>query len=144
MGGANVIIDKKNYQSSERGGAGVKFLAVLVVLVLFANAGYNYIPIAYEAANLRQEMDTAVVKGLAASGQMKPLEVVRASIEKAIRENNVPPDAFVEIKPAGSVVQAHVVYTKQVQMLPFGLYKYRYDFNYRATPSGYLMKDGKN
>ncbi|MBK9155958.1 MAG: hypothetical protein IPM25_17400 [Chloracidobacterium sp.] len=144
MGDANVIETEKKYLSSERGGAGVKFLAVLVVLVLIANAGYNYIPIAYEAANLRQEMDTAVVKGLAASGQMKPLEVVRASVERAVRENNVPADAYIEIKPAGSVVQAHVIYTKQVQMLPFGLYKYRYDFNYLATPTGYLLKDGKN
>lgn len=128
---------------SERGSAGIKFLAIAVVLVLIANAGYNYIPIAYEGANLRQEMDTAVVKGLAASGQMKPLEVVRASIEKAVRENNVPPDAFVEIKPAGSVVQAQIIYSKQIPMLPFGIYKYRYDFNYLATPSGYLLKDGK-
>jgi len=139
-----VTVNQKKYISSERGGAGIKFLVILVILVLAANAGYNYIPIAYEGANLRQEMDTAVVKGLAASGQMKPMEVVRASIERAVRENNVPPDAYIEIKPAGTVVQAHVIYTKQVQMLPFGLYKYRYDFNYLATPTGYLLKDGKN
>ncbi len=130
-------------QSSERGSAGVKLLVTALLLVLLANAGYNYIPVAYEGANLRQEMDTAVVKGLAASGQMKPLEVVRASVERAVRENNVPHDAFVEIKPAGTVVQAHVVYTKDVPMLPFGLYKYKYNFNYLATPTGYLLKDGK-
>ena len=136
----------KNFErdrSSERGSAGVKFLVIALVLVLCANAGYNYIPIAYEGANLRQEMDTAVVKGLAASGQLKPLEVVRASVEKAVRENNVPADAWVEIKPAGGVVQAHVVYTKKVAMLPFGIYNYSYDFNYLATPTGYLLKDGK-
>ncbi len=132
-----------NDRSSERGSAAVKFLAIVVFLVLVANAGYNYIPIAYEGANLRQEMDTAVVKGLAASGQMKPLEVVRASIERAVRDNNVPANAFVEIKPAGTVVQAHVVYTKEIPMLPFGMYKYRYDFNYLATPSGYLLKESK-
>ena len=130
-------------RSSERGSAAVKFLGVALVIVLFANAGYNYIPVAYEGATLREAMDTAVVKGLAASGQMKPLDVVKASIEKAIRENNVPPDAIVEIKPAGTVVQAHIVYSKQVSMLPFGMYKYKYDFNYLATPSGYLLKDGK-
>ena len=53
---------------------------VLVVLVLIANAGYNYIPVAYAGANFKQEMDTAVVKGLAASGQMKPLDMVKSSI----------------------------------------------------------------
>jgi len=125
--------------SSERGGAGVKFLMIALVLVLCANAGYNYIPVAYEGANLRQEMDTAVIKGLAASGRMVPVDVVKASVAKAVRENNVPSDAFVEIKPAGAAVQAHVVYTKNVPMLPFGIYNY----NYLATPSGYLLKDGK-
>jgi hypothetical protein len=130
-------------RSSERGGAGVKFLLVALALVLCANAGFNYIPVAYEGANLRQEMDTAVVKGLAAAGLMKPMDVVRASITKAVRENNVPPDAFVEIKQTGSAVQAHVMYTKKVPIVPFGIYNYKYDFNYLATPSGYLIKDGK-
>ncbi len=132
-----------NDRAAERGGAGVKFLLVGLVIVLFAHAGYNYIPVAYEGANLRQEMDTAVVKGLAASGQMKPLEVVKASIERAVRENNVPSDAIVEIKPAGTVIQAHITYTKNVPMLPFGIYKYKYAFDYVAAPTGYLLKDGK-
>jgi hypothetical protein len=130
-------------RSSERGSAAVKFLAVALVIVLCANAGYNYIPIAYEGATLREAMDTAVVKGLAAAGRMKPLDVVKASVEKAVRENNVPADAFIEIKPTGNVVQAHITYTKQVSMLPFGIYKYKYNFNYLATPSGYILKDGK-
>lgn len=135
--------NSERVRRSERGSAGAKFLLIAVVLVLCAHAGYNYIPIAYEGANLRQEMDTAVVKGLATSGRLNPVEVVKASVEKAIRENNVPADAVVEIKPAGAAIQAHVIYSKQVPMLPFGLYKYRYDFNYVATPSGYLLKDGK-
>ncbi len=131
---------KKN-RMSERGGAGVKFLAVGLVLVLLAHAGYNYIPVAYEGANLRQEMDTAVVKGLAASGQLKPMDVVKASVERAISQNNVPSDRFVDIKPAGNVIQAQVVYSKQVAMLPFGIYKYKYNFNYVAVPKGYLLKE---
>ena len=126
---------------SERGGAGVKFLLIGLALVLAANAGFNYIPIAYEGASLRQEMDTAVVKGLAASGQLKPMDVVKASVQKAIHDYNVPSDALVEIKPAGTVIQAHVAYSKLVSMLPFGIYKYKYDFNYVATPTGYLLKE---
>lgn len=131
-------------RNSERGGAAVKFVAIAVVLVLCANAGYNYIPIAYEGANLRQEMDTAVVRGMAASGRMKPMDVVKASVEKAMRENNTPSDAVVSIEPAQGVVHAHVSYTKQVSLLPFGLYKYNYNFNYYATPSGYILRDGKS
>ena len=133
---------KKLYleRPSERGGAAVKFLIVGAVLVLIANAGFNYVPIAYEGASFRQEMDTAVVKGLAAPGQLKPVDVVKAHIQKAARDYEVPNDAVVEIKPAGNVVQAHVVYSKEVNMLPFGLYRYNYEFNHTASPVGYLTK----
>ena len=129
-----------NERADERGSAGVKFLAIFVVLFLVAHAGFQYVPVAYAGANFRQEMDTAVVKGLATSGSMRPLEVVAASIQRAMAENDVPPDAVVEIKPEGAVVRAHVMYARDVNMLPFGIYKYRYEFNHIATPQGYLLK----
>lgn len=130
--------DRRN---GEHGGAGVKFMLVLLVLAVGANAGINYIPVAYQGASFRQEMDTAVVKGLAASGAMKPADVVTAAVKKAARDHEIPPEAVIEIKPAGNVIQAHVMYSRQVPLLPFGLYKYNYDFNYVASPTGYLLKD---
>jgi hypothetical protein len=129
--------------SGEHGGAAVKFLCIAMVIVLAANAGYNYIPVAYNGASFKQEMDTAVVKGLAASGQMKPMDIVTASVKKAAFEYSVPADAFVEIKQENGVVRAHVAYTKQVPILPFGIYNYAYQFNHRATPTGYLLKDDR-
>lgn len=129
-----------NVRTSERGSATIKFAVVLLGLILLGNAGYQYIPVAYRGANFKQEMDTAVVKGLAASGQMKPLDVVKASIMRAATDNAIPADALVEIKPQNGVIQAHVVYTQKVSMLPFGFYNYSYDFNYLARPTGYLLK----
>ena len=128
-------------RSSERGGAAVKALLIALVLVLIANAGYNYVPVAYAGASFRQEMDTAVVKGLAAPGQLKPADVVKAHIQRAARDYEVPSDAVVEIKPAGNMIQAHVAYSKEVDMLPFGLYRYNYQFNHTAQPVGYLTKE---
>lgn len=127
-------------RSSERGGAAVKFLLIFLGLALVANAGINYIPVAYEAASFKQEMDTAVVKGLGASGSMKPLEVVTATIKRGAHDYNVPADAIIDIKPVNGVVEAHVVYTRNVSMLPFGLYNYKYNFNHHARPVGYLLK----
>ena len=134
---------KKLYleRSSERGGAAVKALLIGLVLVLIANAGYNYVPVAYAGASFRQEMDTAVVKGLAAPGQLKPADVVKAHIQKAARDYELPSDAVMEIKPAGNMIQAHVSYSKEVNMLPFGLYRYNYQFNHTAQPVGYLTKE---
>ena len=133
---------KKSYleRPSERGSAAAKFLIIAVVLVLAANAGYNYVPIAYAGASFQQEMDTAVVKGLGTPGTMKPADVVKAHIQRAAQDYNVPADAVIEIKPSGNMIQAHVAYTKPVDMLPFGLYKYNYQFNHVATPVGYLTK----
>lgn len=128
---------------SERGSAAIKFLSIALVLALVGNAGINYIPVAYEGASLKQEMDTAVVKGLATGPRMNPVDVVKASLQKAIYDNNVPADAFVEVKQTPGAVQAHVSYTKQVSMLPFGIYNYKYNFNYVAVPTGYLLKESK-
>jgi hypothetical protein len=127
-------------RNSERGGAAVKFLLVFIVLLLAANAGFNYVPVAYNGASFRQEMDTAVVKALGASGRLKPMEVVQASVQKAVLDHNIPEDAFVEIKPVNGVVEAHVAFTQKVNMLPFGLYRYDYNFDYVARPQGYLLK----
>ena len=130
----------ENDRKFERGGAGVKFLIIALILIVIANAAINYIPVAYDGASFRQEMDTAVVKGLAASGNMKPLDIVTGSVRRAATDYNVPVDAIVEIKPVGGVVQAHVIYSKQVSMLPFGIYKYTYNFDYVARPVGFLLK----
>jgi hypothetical protein len=130
-----------NERNSERGSAAIKFTIVFLAIVMLAHAGWNYIPVAYQGASFRQEMDTAVVKGLAVSGRINPLDTVTASIRRASADNNVPPDAFVEIKPVNGVVQAHVSYTREINMLPFGMYKYAYNFDHVARPSGYLMKE---
>jgi hypothetical protein len=131
----------KQYLANERGSAAAKFLILLVLIVLLANAGYNYVPVAYNGAAFRQEMDTAVVKGLAASGQMKPVDIVTAHVKKAARDYDVPSDALIEVKPGQGYVAAHASYRQPVNILPFGMYKYNYQFDYTATPTGYLLKD---
>ena len=127
-------------RSSEKGSAAVKFLLIFIVLAAVANAGMNYVPVAYQGASFKQEMDTAVVKALGSSGRIKPLEVVQASIKKASVDYDIPADAFVEIKPVNGVIEAHVAYTRPVRMLPFGMYTYTYNFDHHAKPVGYLLK----
>ena len=131
---------ERNHSSSAE--ARVKFLALPCPRPLRPR-GYNYIPVP-RGSEPCQEMDTAVVKGLATSGKLKPTEVVKASIERAIADNNVPSDAYVDIKQDGASIQAHIIYSKKIPMLPFGIYKYSYNFDYVATPVGYLTKDGKS
>lgn len=128
------------HRESERGSAGVKFVIILAAIILFANAGLNYVPVAYNAESLKTEMSTAVLQGLAISGKLNPVDNVKARIAKAIVQNDIPADAVVDVKQAGNALTAHVTYTKEVNILPFGMYKYTYKFDHTATPTGFLMK----
>ena len=134
----NTIVKNR---ATERGSAGVKFLMVFVVLILFAHAGYNYVPVAYAGENFKQEMHTAVVNGLALPGRMSPVDVVRAKVEKAATDNNLPKDTLIEVKQVGSVLQAHAQYSQKVAILPFGIYTYTYNFDHTAVPTGFLLKE---
>jgi hypothetical protein len=109
---------------------------------LIAHAAYNYIPVAYESENFKQEMQTAVIQAVAMPGStMTPADAVKIRLRRAAINNNVPTDALIEVKPMNNVIRAHVSYVKPVNILPFGLYKYNYQFDNTATPTGFLFKD---
>jgi len=127
--------------NSEEGGASVKLLPVLLVLILIGNAGINYIPVAYEGQSFKQDMQTAVVQGMAVPPGITPVDMVKGKLQKAIASNNIPPDVVVQVKPASNSVIARVSYSKKVAILPFGMYTYNYKFDHTATPTGFLLKD---
>lgn len=132
-----------NDRRAERGSAGVKFLIVAVIIVLIANAGINYVPVAYDAESMKTEMQTAILQGLAMPGKMDPVANVKGRIQQAASVNNVPQDAMIDVKMQGSILTAHVAYSKQVSLLPFGFYKYNYQFDHTATPTGFLLKNAQ-
>jgi hypothetical protein len=127
-------------RDSERGSAGVKLVAILGVLILVAHAGFNYVPVAYNASALKSDMDTAVLQGMALPGKINPVDNVKERIQKAIVVNNVPKDATLEVKQVGNGINARVTFAQDVNILPFGMYRYHYAFDYTATPTGFLMK----
>ena len=126
-------------RESERGSAGTKFVITMVIILLVANAGYNYVPIAYEAESVKTEMQTAVLQGLATPGKLSPVENVKTRILRAFTLNHVPENALLDVKQNGPSVTARVAYTKEVGLLPFGIYNYVYVFDHTATPSGFLL-----
>jgi len=131
-----------NTRGSEHGGAGVKFLLVVVVLFLIANGCYQWIPVAYAGESFKQEMQAAVLQAATippSSGT--PTDVTKKRIQKIAFANSIPTDAFIEVKMINSNIQARVSYVKPVAILPFGLYTYNYEFDYTATPAGFLTKD---
>jgi hypothetical protein len=132
------------YRVNERGSAGVKFLIVIVFIAIVANAGYNYIPVAYQGQAMKSDMETAVLQGMAVPGSVNPVKNVKERITKAMEANQVPQDALVDVRQVGPGVNAHVSYTQPISILPFGIYKYNYVFDHTATPSGFLLKQAAN
>jgi hypothetical protein len=132
---------KMKSRNSEKGSASAKLIITLTILFLFAHAGYNYVPVAYEGQNFKQDMQTAVVQGMAPPLGVTQTDMVKGRLQKAMVSNHIPSDAVVVVKPANSTMTAQVAYTKQVSILPFGLYNYNYQFNHTATPTGFLLKD---
>lgn len=128
-------------RESERGSAGVKFVCILAVILLIAHAGYNYVPVAYSAEAVKTDMNTAILQGMALPGKMNVVDNVKVRIQNSFVQNDVPPDAILEVKQSGGgSLTARVAYVKQVDILPFGLYKYAYTFDHTVTPTGFLLK----
>ena len=128
------------FRGDERGSTNAKLLITIVIIFLMGNAGYNYVPAAYNAENIKSEMQTAVLQGLALPGKMNPVDNVRARIDRALKQNDAPADAVVEVKMSGNSLTARVAYVNKVNILPFGIYRYDYVFDHTATPSGFLLK----
>jgi len=126
---------------AERGGAGVKFLIVAVLLFLIGHAGCNYIPVAYQGESYKQEMQTAVLQGTALPTSGNPIGVVKQRLQKIARESDLPPDTVIDVKQVNNVISAHVRYSKHIDILPFGIYSKQYLFDQTVTPSGFLLKD---
>jgi hypothetical protein len=131
----------KSYRQNERGSARIKFFSVLLFIFLMGNAAFNYIPVAYQGENFKQEMQTAIVQGVSLPGKnVTAADTVKAKLIRAARDNNLP-HALIDVKQPNNVVTAHVSYTTKVSILPFGIYNYQYEFDHTATPTGFLLKN---
>lgn len=131
---------KKEYSVNESGSAGLKLIIALVVLFLIGHAGYSAIPVLYQAADIRSEIHTAVVQGSALPGTAgNPVDVTKLRLKNYLMKNGMS-EAVVDVKSEGGMMKGTVKYTKQIDVLPFGLYKYQYVFDHTDSPTGFLMK----
>jgi hypothetical protein len=127
-------------RKNERGSASTKLIIVGVVLFLIGHAGYKYVPVAYGAESLKQDMHSAVMQATAMPLQSKPAEYAKTQIAKSGLQNGMPEGTPIDIKITGSVVSAHVKYSHKVALLPFGLGNYTFEFDQNVSPGGLMEK----
>ncbi len=129
-------------RNSEQGSAGLKLLIALVIVYCVGHAGYRYIPVAYAGEDYKQKMNELVTQAYAMpNSPLNSPENVKTKLRAYGNDNGIPPEAFIKVEKAESgVMRAEVKFVKQVELLPFGLYKHNYAFDHIATPNGFLTK----
>lgn len=129
-------------RSREHGGAGVKFLLIVLVLFLIGHAGYVYIPAAYQAEDYKQRMNELVTNAFAMpNAPASNPETVKQRLRSYGNDYGIPSDALIKVdKMDNGGLKAQVKFSKEIELLPFHLYKYNYEFEHIATPNGFLTK----
>lgn len=107
----------------ERGESRLKFLIVIAVIAAIAYAGYQFIPIAYQAYQFKDYMQQNVDKA-AAMGQS--VDWVETQLKAGSKEYDVPPNAEVTALQRDGRMEARVRFTRPVNLI---VYTYQYEFD---------------
>jgi len=120
--------------TNERGSARLKFVIVMAILIAVAYAGYQYVPVAYQAYLFKDLMQQRVD---AASALGHPPAWVKDQLVKSAPEYNVPDDVEIETTRQGDRVEVRVHFTRPIE---FPGYVYEYDFDHTAKSTTFGLK----
>ncbi|HEU4767436.1 MAG TPA: hypothetical protein VFS77_08670 [Pyrinomonadaceae bacterium] len=119
-------------RTSERGGARLQFLIVMILIGSSAYAGYLYIPVAYQAYGYKDLMqhyaDVAITSGY-------PPTWARDQLVKVAPEYDVPPDVVVTQVLRDNRVEIRVQYVRPIE---FPGYTYNYEFDQTVRSAAFL------
>lgn len=113
------------YRPGERGEGRLKFIVVVAILVVVAYCGYQYVPVAIQAYQLKdvmqQTVNTAALQAQTADNLKKLLT------ERAQEYGAPPPPATqIEVTQEGGRWQAHIKYIRNIPLI---FYTYQYNFD---------------
>jgi hypothetical protein len=119
----------------EEGGTKAFALVALTLVFLAGYAGWNYLPAIYQVESFKAEMPNTIMQVMALPhGTDEPLaNKVKMRLRTLGNDNGVPANALIEVTESGRSIKAHVKFTREVNILPFGIYKYQYQFDNTAA-----------
>ena len=136
LGRFNISLKKDFHRQSEQGSSTTKFVLVVIALLLIGYGGYNYIVMSYQCSHFKEKVQEIITQAYALPNNknLNDPELMRQKIRSIGDYDGVPADAVITItkKPGGT--EAQVVFTREANLLPFGLYKYKYQFDNTARP----------
>jgi hypothetical protein len=132
----------KESRHHELGEGSFKIIVFLVVVLLGGFAASQYVPVAYNAASLKQEMQTIVDQSSAVpAARENQAGWVEKKLTQVAPTYGVPADAQIIVQNSGDAgITASVNFTAPVSLLPFGIYTYPYEFKHTTKTSAMLTK----
>ncbi len=124
---------KMRSRSSEMGGARLKFLIVVAIIAVVGYAAYQFIPVAFEAYQIKDlmqhDVDTAVATG-------KSADWIKDQLVKSSPEYGIPQNAVITAQQdEKNRLEVRVQYTKPIE---FPGFTYNYEFDHTARSSTFL------
>ena len=119
-------------RKSELGGARLKFLIVAAIIIAGAYSAYQFIPIAYQAYQLKDlmqhDVDTAVALG-------KSPDWIKDQLVKSSADYGIPQNAVITPTQQDNRMEVRVQFTQPVE---FPGFVYDYEFDHTAKSSTFL------
>ena len=116
-------------RATEHGGSRFNFLLVVAVIAIVAYVGYQYVPVAYQASQLKVAMQDVVDKAVVTD---KNAAWAEDQIRRSLPLYNAPPNALVTVASREARLEAHVEYTVPIPLL-VTTYEYKFDHTARSA-----------
>jgi hypothetical protein len=116
-------------RTTERGSARLNLVIMLAVIAAVAYAGYQYVPVAYQAGQLKVFMQDTVNNAVVTD---KDARWAEDQLRRSLTSYGAPPDARVTVANRESRIEAHVEYTVLVPLL-VTTYEYKFDHTTRSN-----------
>ena len=114
---------------SQMGGATLKFIIVLAILGAAAYAGYQFVPVAYQAYQIKDlmqhDVDTAIAMG-------KPASWIGEQLVKSAPEYGIPNNAVITPVQTADRIEVRLQYTQPIDFPGF-VYNYQFDHTAKST-----------
>ena len=119
-------------RACERGGARLNFLIVAAVVAAVAYAGYQYVPVAYQASRLKVFMQDTVNNAVVTD---KNAQWAEDQLRRSLLNYGAPPNALVSVGSRQARLEARVQYTIPIPLL---VTTYEYKFDHTASSNTLL------
>ena len=116
-------------RATEHGGSRFNFLLTVVIIAAVGYAGYQYVPVAYQASQLKVAIQDAVDKAVVTD---KNAAWAEDQLRRTLPTYGAPPTALVTVATREARLEAHVEYTVPIPLL-VTTYEYKFDHTARSA-----------